>query len=285
MSAAEWREVSDVRSALRLAGRLWMCEVCCQRNCSGSPWRQEDCWACLGRPRSPFLTPRKLRLIACGICRFLGDELTGAPALRTVEMAERFADGLASPAQLASAHGSATAPAAQAATLPNAWIAANRAVDLALARLATLHQARMAGDLHAELTQVLVTAEATWGHLGNAAVKSMRKSRERRIRQHFAEMQSRATSEDAQAMTEVLRDLLGDPFERVRFPSACLEADGGRVRQVAQAIYEAGRFDEMPVLADALQDAGCSDARLLDHCLEDGHYRGCWLIDLLLGRE
>jgi hypothetical protein len=42
----------------------------------------------------------------------------------------------------------------------------------------------------------------------------------------------------------------------------------------------------MPILADALQDAGCDDADVLNHCRGGGvHVRGCWLVDLVLGRE
>src|SRR5262245_4523174 len=58
------------------------------------------------------------------------------------------------------------------------------------------------------------------------------------------------------------------------------------IQSIAQAIYEEGRFSDMPVLADALEEAGCDDAEFLSHCREPGeHVRGCWVIDLLLGKE
>jgi hypothetical protein len=54
---------------------------------------------------------------------------------------------------------------------------------------------------------------------------------------------------------------------------------------MAQAIYEGRRFADLPVLADALEDAGCADAALLGHCRGPGeHVRGCWVVDLLLGK-
>ena len=45
-------------------------------------------------------------------------------------------------------------------------------------------------------------------------------------------------------------------------------------------------FDRLPVLADALQDAGCDNADILTHCRSGGeHVRGCWVLDLLLGKS
>ncbi|HET6573028.1 MAG TPA: hypothetical protein VFG68_05455 [Fimbriiglobus sp.] len=53
---------------------------------------------------------------------------------------------------------------------------------------------------------------------------------------------------------------------------------------LARAIYEGRAFDRLPILADALQDAGCDDEQLLAHCRSEGpHVRGCWAVDLVLG--
>ena len=51
-------------------------------------------------------------------------------------------------------------------------------------------------------------------------------------------------------------------------------------------MYEARDFGAMPILADALQDAGCEDAAILDHCRDANgvHVRGCWVVDLVLGK-
>ncbi|WP_239465862.1 hypothetical protein [Gemmata sp. SH-PL17] len=55
---------------------------------------------------------------------------------------------------------------------------------------------------------------------------------------------------------------------------------------LASQMYESRDFSAMPILADALQDAGCNDDRILDHCRGPGpHVRGCWVVDLLLGKE
>ena len=49
---------------------------------------------------------------------------------------------------------------------------------------------------------------------------------------------------------------------------------------------DAREFGNLPVLADALQDAGCENADVLDHCRGPGsHVRGCWVVDLVLGKE
>ncbi|MDY3558381.1 hypothetical protein R5W23_005474 [Gemmata sp. JC673] len=58
------------------------------------------------------------------------------------------------------------------------------------------------------------------------------------------------------------------------------------VLSLARGIYEHRAFDRMPILADSLQDAGCEDVDVLDHCRGPGpHVRGCWVVDLVLGKE
>lgn len=55
---------------------------------------------------------------------------------------------------------------------------------------------------------------------------------------------------------------------------------------LAQGIYEDRAFDRLPFLLDALMDAGCDDEAILDHCRREGpHGRGCWVVDLVLGKE
>ena len=62
--------------------------------------------------------------------------------------------------------------------------------------------------------------------------------------------------------------------------------NNGIVVKMAQAVYEERAFDRLPVLADALEEAGCADADLLSHLRGPGpHVRGCWAVDLLLGKE
>jgi hypothetical protein len=85
----------------------------------------------------------------------------------------------------------------------------------------------------------------------------------------------------------LLRDILGNPFRPVpRVDPRCLSWNGGTVPKLAAAIYADRAFDRLPVLADALEDAGCTDAALLGHLRGGGeHVRGCWALDLVLGKE
>ena len=81
--------------------------------------------------------------------------------------------------------------------------------------------------------------------------------------------------------------LFGNPFRPPpAVEPAWLAWNGGTVPQLAQAIYEERAFDRLPILADALEEAGCTDAEILRHCREPGeHARGCWPLDRILGRD
>jgi hypothetical protein len=84
----------------------------------------------------------------------------------------------------------------------------------------------------------------------------------------------------------LVREVVGNPFRAVQVDPAWLTWGGGLVRRLAQSIYEERRFGGLPVLADALEEAGCDDADLLGHLRGPGpHVRGCWAVDLLLGKE
>ncbi|VTT99007.1 Uncharacterized protein OS=Sorangium cellulosum (strain So ce56) GN=sce5710 PE=4 SV=1 [Gemmataceae bacterium] len=81
----------------------------------------------------------------------------------------------------------------------------------------------------------------------------------------------------------LVRDLFGNPFRDVAFSP---EWRTSTVVALAQQMYEARDFSAMPILADALQDAGCDSGDVLDHCRGPGpHVRGCWVVDLVLGKE
>jgi hypothetical protein len=91
-----------------------------------------------------------------------------------------------------------------------------------------------------------------------------------------------AVAAERKTQCDLLRDLFGNPFRPAALDPAVLDWGGGVVRRVAQAIYDERRFEDLPVLADALEDAGCADGRILAHCREaGGHVRGCWVVDLV----
>jgi hypothetical protein len=81
----------------------------------------------------------------------------------------------------------------------------------------------------------------------------------------------------------ILRDIIGNPFRPITLdPAWRTEAVVG----LAAGVYADRAFDRLPVLADALEDAGCADADVLTHCRGPGpHVRGCWVVDLLLGKS
>jgi hypothetical protein len=85
---------------------------------------------------------------------------------------------------------------------------------------------------------------------------------------------------------EILRDFFGNPFHPVAVEPSWLTWNDGTVPRLAQAIYDERAFDRMPDLADALEAAGRTNADILGHCRGRGpHVRGCWVVDLLLGKE
>ncbi len=86
-------------------------------------------------------------------------------------------------------------------------------------------------------------------------------------------------------LSNLLRCIVGNPFRTVPIEPAVLAWNDGTVPQIAAGIYDERAFDRLPVLADALLDAGCDDEELLDHCRsKEPHGRGCWAIDLLIGK-
>jgi hypothetical protein len=91
---------------------------------------------------------------------------------------------------------------------------------------------------------------------------------------------------ERRAQCDLLRDAFGNPFQPVALNPAWLCWHDGCVVSMARAIYEERRFEEMPILADALEEAGCDDEEILWHCREEPeHARGCWLLDAILGKK
>jgi hypothetical protein len=82
---------------------------------------------------------------------------------------------------------------------------------------------------------------------------------------------------------DVLRDLAGNPFREVRIDPAWVAANDGAAVRLARVIDAERRWEDMPILADALEEAGCTSADVLAHCRGAGpHENGCWVLDLLL---
>jgi hypothetical protein len=140
-------------------------------------------------------------------------------------------------------------------------------------------------------------AEDPWAGASNAAEVAVTLA----VRKAIQAGQPRSAAEagsGAAARAEVcqiLRDVLGNPFRPVppqrgkrRWEEQrrwWLDAKTGVARKIAEAIYAEGCFSDSPILADALEEAGCTNPDLLSHLRGTGpHVRGCWAIDLVLGK-
>jgi hypothetical protein len=100
------------------------------------------------------------------------------------------------------------------------------------------------------------------------------------VRQVFAHLPVFLDETSRQAGT--VREIFGNPFRPVAFDPRWRTP---QAVALARAMYDDRRFEDMPLLADALEEAGCGSEALLQHCRDGGvHVRGCWAIDAVLGR-
>jgi hypothetical protein len=88
--------------------------------------------------------------------------------------------------------------------------------------------------------------------------------------------------EELAAHAALLRHVVGNPFRPVTADPSWLTPTAVAL---AEGIYEEKAFERLPILADALEEAGCADPDLLGHLRSPGpHVRGCWALDLVLGK-
>jgi hypothetical protein len=231
----------------------------CYSELAGEPDHESDAmteaeWLTMTEPHLYLMypgnltSPRKRRLFACACCRRIWHLLTDPCYQDAVEVAERFADGLATKDHLAKAR------------------AAARSLEYSLTPAG---QAASAAFYVTELeTPVNMLAPAV--EVATAVRRAV------------------PDSEEAEKLLQcaVLRDIFGNPFRPAVIDLSWLTWNGGTVRQLAEVVCEEGRFADLPILADALEEAGCTEQDILDHCRQPGeHVRGCWVVDLLLGKE
>jgi hypothetical protein len=102
-------------------------------------------------------------------------------------------------------------------------------------------------------------------------------SEQARMAAHQAELSLQA---------DLARCIFGNPFRPVAVDGAWARWNGGTVARLARAIYDGRAFDRLPMLADALEEAGCAERAILGHCRSGGpHARGCRVVDALLGKQ
>jgi hypothetical protein len=196
-------------------------------------------------------SPRLWRLLAVACVRQVADEMRYQDSVRALVVAERYADAWATHEELLAARFLAEAAAQQA--------------------LRDEFEDEIRGEFHmdAEYAAVLAARRAADAVLPCVA----------------DEVDS--TSLDPSLLyPDLFREVFGNPFRWVEADPGWLAWNDGVVRNLAEAIYAEAAFDRLPILADALEDAGCSDADLLGHLRSPGpHVRGCWALDLLLGKQ
>ena len=101
---------------------------------------------------------------------------------------------------------------------------------------------------------------------------------ERRLHQALVAEQAR--------QADLVREVIGNPFRPASIDPAWLTANDHAAARIAEGIASARVFADLPILADALEDAGCTSRAVLDHCRTPGsHGVGCWVLDLLLGKS
>jgi hypothetical protein len=194
----------------------------------------------------PNASDRKLRLLAVACCFHIWHLLPDKRSRKAVLIGERYADGLADLRALKAAADSAYSAACKAHANPR---------DIEGAKL-------------------------SWEAV-RAVVAEPLATRQFVLYAILAAMDVQFVNERLQA-GEVIRDIFGNPFRPVTLDSSWLTST---VTTLASQMYESRDFSAMPILADALQDAGCTSDDVLAHCRGPGpHIRGCWVVDLVLGK-
>jgi hypothetical protein len=215
---------------------------------------EEDEWLICTYP-SPMLeclptpTARKERLFAVACCRRVWEYLPGASSKHAVEVAERYADGNATSEELeAACEAEESHPSADYGLIQVVRPAASLSVD---------------AD-NCALNTSLLFADITVPDEGGKRWEE-------------------ADGAESSAQANLLRDIFGNPFRPVTFAP---EWRTDTAIALARQMYESREFGAMPILADALLVAGCDTEDILAHCRGDGpHVRGCWVVDLVLGKE
>jgi hypothetical protein len=84
----------------------------------------------------------------------------------------------------------------------------------------------------------------------------------------------------------LLRDIFGSLFRPAPLDPAWLTGRDGLLVLMARRMYDSRDFTDMRILADVLEEAGCTDEQVLGHVRGPGpHVRGCWFLDVLLGKS
>jgi hypothetical protein len=240
----------------------------------------------LWKPRTSY---RKPHLLNCAFCRRIWDVFRDERSRRAVEVGERVADGLASEreihdAVIAAGDAEMESLSTWRGPQPRLW---NHSQGLDCIgpdpHDPECYAECFIADAAAAAACKTVKFPPRWGFdtaldpILDAVADNVEKWEDSDARQE-------AIAAEMKVQCELVRDIVGNPFRPVSLDPAWLRPD---VITLAGHIYHDRAFDEMPALADALQDAGCSNVEVLSHCRRQpgGHVLGCWLVDLTLGKS
>lgn len=194
---------------------------------------------------------RKFRLVACAFCRRIWHMLKHADCRSAVETSEQFADRKATLKELTKALTKAARTSDD-----DAWRRGLKAYKAEEAITAVCNAVARPGQRESQ--KAVFAAEAAADAVEDTTAERL-------------------------AQASLIRDIFGNPFRPVTISPAWQTAN---LVALAQAIYDERAFDRMPILSDALEDAGCTNADVLNHCRQPGeHVRGCWVVDMVLGKK
>jgi hypothetical protein len=218
---------------------------------------------------------RAMDLFKCACCRLLWDLLTDPRSRHGVLVAERHADGLVSQEEwdrvkhetLAVSEGfDFSGPAG-----PHDPLDARHTAAVVAYAATTV-------DFFSPRGIAQWTANALAGHAKVQAKAPPNSEQERAVA-------DAARKQAYLEMCDILRDIFGNPFHPLTLDPDWLTWNAGTAPRLARAISEDQAFDRLPILADALEEAGCTNLDLLIHCRQPGeHVLGCWLVDLVMGK-
>jgi hypothetical protein len=218
-------------------------------------------------------------MFLCAVGRRTLHLTTDGRCFDAVEVCERVADGLATGDEARAARSGAWA----------AWTAAMEKVAAAAAAAgceasALVRQVNASGVTSPELAALaaaVVCYLPLWSRANAEQVRNLTLLTLVNAAEAMRFGELRSEPDELRAYERLFRDLA--PTRPVTTDPSWLTST---VVALAVGIYADRAFDRLPILADALEDAGCTDDALLAHCRQPGgHVRGCWAVDLLLGKE
>jgi hypothetical protein len=228
------------------------------------------------------LSERKARLFAVACCRSLWSPLIDERSRRALDVAEQYADGGATESELRHAYDCFHARVRMVRLGESWW---GQKILQFVSKVGVALDDHWAYPFPPPPSDRAVLGAVSWRAVEEATVVAGEAGR---VSEGFAGDQATATAKAVGAACDILRDL-GQPFRTTRFDAGCLTP---LVLNLALAAYEDRRLPEgtldnarLAILADAFEEAGCTDAQLLEHLRGPGpHWRGCWGLDAVLDK-